>query len=128
MAKADVGRVVGNRLVFNRAAAGRGGVVSPGDALYKNASLAVYGSPRYNVDPLYFLRTLGDYGVGTKASCEINSYGATLVRDALTNDTRRLPFEVATVGRMLEKESCMPVPIVDLRARIVVSAYLLARR
>ena len=128
MAKADVGRIAGMREAFNRAAAGRGGIVSPGDALYKSASLAVYGSPRYNVDPLYFLRTLGDYGVGTKASCAIDSFGATVSRDSLTNDVRRFPFEVATVRRLLEKESCMPVPMADLRARIVVNAYLYARR
>ena len=127
MAKADVGRIAGMREAFNRAAAGRG-VVSPGDALYKSASLVVYSAPRYNVDPLYFLRTLGDYGVPKRQSCEIDSFGAANKKDALTNDARSFSFEVATVRRLLEKESCMQVPMADLRARTFVSACLYPRR
>ena len=117
----------GNQGLFERALAARGGFVSPGDALYKNASLAVYSAPRYNVDPLYFLRTLGDYDVGKSASCNIDAFGATLKRDLLTGDSRRLPFEVVALrGNPLD--SCMPPPMADVRARIVVSAYLHARR
>ena len=127
VAKADASRIDGMRAAFVRAAAARGGFVSPGDALYKSASLAVYSAPRYNVDSLYFLRTLGDYGVSPNVSCTVGPRGESPAANARTGNARRLPFDVAAINRT-QRESCMPVPLVDLRARIVVSAYLRARR
>ena len=127
LAKGDVGRVRSVLDTFDKALAARGGFVSSGDALYKSASLVVYNSPRSNVDPLYLLRTMGEYGVPLQASCNIDGYGATLQRDSLTADARRLPLNVAPL-RDGPYDSCAPPPLVDVRARIVVSAYLHARR
>ena len=131
VAKSDAVRIDGMRTAFGRAAAARGGFISPGDALYKSASLAVYSAPRYNVDPLYFLRTRGDYlqdGVLPSDSCVVDVYGAPRKHDAYTGDSRRLPIHVMRYGHMITHDSCLPAPLVDIRARIAVSAYIHARR